>query len=337
MSSNSGVIVAMDWGGSWARTSVVNRVGEVLWTMRVPTPQGTGSDNMLRVGEEVLLEAISWCRSTPILGVGIAVAGPIDVESGTFYTPPNLLELDGISLIDAWQDRLGHQIYIGNDATLAALAEYYLGAGLHQRKAGRDAKTLLYLTISTGVGGGVIDRGNVLLGAHGMAAEIGHIKIDTSSSTALCNCGGTGCLESLVSGTAIARKAVHALKNRYESRILSDVDITKLSSQDVFTAYNAGDSLSEMIINEVISDLAHGISDLIHSFNPDLVVLGGGVTVGLSSTKLLGNLKSQISDSLMSERHKDFEIMYAQLGDSSGMVGASLMVQSSLMTFDSIV
>ncbi len=330
MSSQAGVIVAMDWGGSWARTSVVNHAGELMWTTRVPTPQGTGSENMLRVGEEALLEAISWCQSTPILGIGIAVAGPIDVESGIFYTPPNLLELNGISLIEAWQDRLIYPIHIGNDATLAALAEYHLGAGLCQRKVGRDVKTLLYLTISTGVGGGVIDRGNILLGAHGMAAEIGHIKIDTSSSADLCNCGGRGCLEALVSGTAIARKTVNALSNRSETTILNDIDITRLSSQDVFTAYSAGDSLSERIINEVISDLAHGISDLIHSFNPDLVVLGGGVTVGLSTTNLLGNLKSQISDSLMSERHKDFEIMYAQLGDSSGMIGASLMVQSYL-------
>lgn len=329
MSQHLGLVVAMDWGGTWIRTSVIDGRGTLLWNIKIPTPQHTDKRDMLNAAENTLTEAFEWCGTDSVIGMGIAVAGPIDTETGIFYTPPSLANLDGVSLKYEWESKFGYPMYIGNDATLAALAEYHLGAGLSERTSGRGALTLLYMTISTGVGGGVIDRGNVLMGAHGMAAEIGHIKIDSSESAPICNCGGRGCLESLISGTAISGHARNILKSYDGKTTLSNDLLEPVTAKDVFISASHGDAVGQLILNEVVSNLSLGITNLIHSFNPDLVVLGGGVTSGLSEAGVLDSVYQIVLSSVMSERHKHFKLMEAGLGDASGMIGASLLVRAS--------
>jgi glucokinase len=329
MSQQPELVVAMDWGGTWIRTSVIDPQGVLLWNIKIPTPRHVNERVMLAAAESTLTEAFAWCNPGSIIGIGIAVAGPIDTETGIFYTPPNLANLDGVSLKEEWESKFGYPMYIGNDATLAALGEYHLGVGFSERSQGKNSQTLLYMTISTGVGGGLIDRGNVLMGAHGMAAEIGHIKIDSSESAPICNCGGSGCLESLISGTAIARHAQNLLKSYTGPTTVSNDLSESVTARDVFLAASRGDDLGKLILNEVVSNLSLGITNLIHSFNPDLVVLGGGVTSGLSEAGVLDSVYEIVLRSVMSERHKHFSLMEARLGDDSGMIGASLLVRAS--------
>ena len=170
--------VAMDWGGTWARASVIDRQGRVVWTSRAANPPDAGREELLAKAEKLLREAINRGSGRGIAGIGVAVAAPVDAETGTLHDPPNLPALNGVSLKSTWESSLGYPVLVGNDANLAALGEYHYGAGLEAGRQGNPPRTLVYLTISTGIGGGVIDGGRMLLGAHGLAAEMGHMVID---------------------------------------------------------------------------------------------------------------------------------------------------------------
>ena len=244
MGETPGLAVVMDWGGTWARAAVAGRAGNLLWSTRQPNSPGATKDQLLSGAETVLQQAIDWCGETPIAGIGIAAAGPIDIETGTFHEPPNLGALDGVSLKQLWEPKWGHQVFIGNDATLAALGEYHYGAGVHARREGRPARTLVYVTVSTGIGGGVIDRGHMLTGAEGMAAEVGHMTVDPSGGAPQCQCGNYGCLEALASGTAVAKMAGARLSQPGVNSTLSSLEPGQVTGERVFNAASQGDPLA---------------------------------------------------------------------------------------------
>ncbi len=327
MTQSRQVAVAMDWGGTWTRAAVIGRDGEVLWHSRVANPNDRGQAMLLETADGLLREAISWCASRPIAGVGLAIAGPVDAETGALYDPPNLPALDGVSLKARWGPLVGYPVWVGNDANLAGLGELHFGAGRDAARQGTPRRTLVYLTISTGIGGGVVDRERVFLGAGGVAAEIGHMTIDWSESAPQCQCGNRGCLEALASGTAIARIARARLAGPgLPTSALASQGVASITSESVFRAAVQGDRLAKDILEGVVQALSVGLTNVLHLFNPDLVVLGGGVTVGLSELGLLPRIQSLMLQRAMSERHKDFRLVASSLGDGAGMVGAAAMV-----------
>ena len=331
MNAHQQVAVVMDWGGTWARAAVIDRAGESLWQSRVANPEDRSRDALLDSSYGLLREAIGWCSDLAIAGVGIAVAGPVDGETGTLHDPPNLPSLDGVSLKARWEPLVGYPVWVGNDANLAALGEYHYGAAKIAASQGTPTRTLVYVTVSTGIGGGVVDRGQVFLGSSGLAAEIGHMTIDRSQSAPQCQCGNRGCLESLASGTAIARIARAALAGTGPpSSVWAAKDVESITSESVFRAAAQGDSLAEEIIEGVVQALSVGLTNALHLFNPDLLVLGGGVTVGLSELGLLPRLQSLIQQRAMSKRHRNFRLVPSQLGDGVGMAGAAALVWSEV-------
>lgn len=332
MAQSPEVAVAMDWGGTWVRAAVIDRQGKILWQSREPTPPDGDKAQLLKAAEELLRRAIDQGNNRAVAGIGIAVAGPVDAETGTLYEPPNLPALDGVSLKALWEPALGHQVWVGNDATLAALGEFNYGAGRDALREGQPPRTLVYLTISTGIGGGVVSRGEMFLGAHGMAGEIGHMIIDRSPSAPRCQCGNTGCLEALASGTAIARIARSKLGNLGSmiSSSLASEEVGSFTSETVFQAAAQGDVLAQSILEDEVHALSVGLTNLLHLYDPDLIVLGGGVTVGLNDLGLLPRINSLMRDYAMSERHKEFHLMASQLGDAVGMVGAASLVWKEL-------
>ena len=332
MTQASEVAVAMDWGGTWIRVGVLDRDGQILWQDRVGHARGTGKDELLGLAEGLLREAIDWCGSRTVMGVGVAIAGPVDSETGTLYQPPNLYVLDGVSLKSLWETSLGYPVLVGNDANLAALGEFYLGAGREAAEAGTPPRTLVYLTISTGIGGGVIERGEMFLGAHGLAAEIGHMSIDASDSAPECQCGARGCLESMASGTAIASitKERIARGDFPASSLAAESD--SLTSATVLQAAGRGDPLAVSVLDGVVFALSVGLTNVLHLYNPDLVVLGGGVTLGLVELDMLPRIEEMIKGRAMSEFHKEFRLVASHLGDDPGMVGAATLVWQNAQT-----
>ncbi len=325
------VVVAMDWGGTWVRVAVIDRGGEILWQSRVANAPGGDKDRLLRDAQEVLARAISWCDLRPVVGVAVAVAGPVDAGTGTLYDPPNLPALNGVSLKALWEPALGHRVWVGNDANLAASGEYRYGAGRDARRRGESPETLVYLTVSTGIGGGVVSGGQVFLGAHGLAAEIGHMVIDRRADAPQCQCGNRGCLEALASGTAIAKIARAAVADaRSLILTLASGEAQSVTSETVFRAASQGDALAQNIVEGVVQALSVGLTNVLHLYNPDLVVLGGGVTLGLDGLGLLPRIHSLMVQSAMSQRHKDFRLVASKLGDAAGMLGAATMVWQEL-------
>jgi len=324
------VVVAMDWGGTWTRTAVIDRQGEILWQAREPNPQNGTKEEYLSNAEKLLSNAIQQAGG-PVAGIGAAVAGPVEPTTGTFFQPPNLMVLDGISFKALWEEAFQVPVWVGNDANLAALGEHYFGAGKESADKGRPVKTLFYVTVSTGVGGGVVDKGSVFLGANGLTAEIGHTLVDTTVDALQCQCGARGCLEAMASGTGIERIAKQKLASGgFPDSALAALDAGLVDSEAVFDAAEKNDSLALSILEGAVSALAVGLTNVVHLFNPDMIVLGGGVTDGLVKLDLLPEIDRQIHGRAMSELHKEFQLTSARLGDSVGLAGAAALVWDQL-------
>ena len=324
------VVVAMDWGGTWTRTAVIDRRGAILWQTREPNPQNGTKEEYLSNAEKLLSNAIHQAGG-PVAGIGAAVAGPVEPTTGTFFQPPNLMVLDGISFKALWEEAFQVPVWVGNDANLAALGEHYFGAGKESADKGRPVKTLFYVTVSTGVGGGVVDKGSVFLGANGLTAEIGHTLVDTTVDALQCQCGARGCLEAMASGTGIERIAKQKLASGgFPDSALAALDAGLVDSEAVFDAAEKKDSLALSILEGAVSALAVGLTNVVHLFNPDMIVLGGGVTDGLVKLDLLPEIDRQIHDRAMSELHKEFQLTSARLGDSVGLAGAAALVWDQL-------
>ena len=316
-------MVAVDWGGTWCRVALIDRQGELLWQARRPNPKGGAAEEYLALAATLLDEAFSL-REFRATGTGIAVAGPVDPESGILYQPPNLMALDGVSLKRVWQEQYHLPVVVGNDANLAAMGEYHFGAGRDAAQAGRPPKSLFYVTVSTGIGGGAVENGRLVLGANGLTAEVGHTTVDTSVDAPRCQCGKRGCLEAVSSGTAIANHARAALaEGRHRDSALAAMAPPEISARAVVAAAVQGDAFARTVMDRAVEGLAVGLANAVHLFNPDLVILGGGVSEGLTQLNLLPRIKERIHDRLMSELHKSFDLVPSVLGDNSGLLGAA--------------
>jgi glucokinase len=210
-------------------------------------------------------------------------------------------------------------VFIGNDANLAALGEWKFGAG-------RGHRDVLYLTVSTGIGGGVVAGNKLLLGAHGLAAEVGHILIQPNGPR--CGCGQRGCLEALASGPSIARDAVERL-NRGEGadsvlRALTDGDFSKLTTVLIGHAAREGDAFARGLFREAGEHVGYGLASLLHLYNPGIVIIGGGVS--FVGDIFFEPVRSTVRRHTMNELYwRDVPIVPAALGDDAGLVGAGAL------------
>ena len=316
-------MLAVDWGGTWCRMGLIDRRGEVLWQARRPNPRGGSTAQYLALADTLIAEALNL-DGIRAAGIGIAVAGPVDPESGILYQPPNLAALDGISLKQVWRDRHGLPVVLGNDANFAAMGEYHYGAGRDAAQAGHPSSSLFYVTVSTGIGGGAVERGSLLLGANGLTAEVGHTTVDTTAGAPLCQCSKRGCMEAISSGTAIANYARAALEEgRHRQSAVAAIPPDELSARAVVAAAVQGDAFANAIIGRAVDGLVIGLANVVHLFNPDLIILGGGVSEGLSQLNLFPRIRQDIQERLMSELHKVFDLVPSVLGDNSGLLGAA--------------
>ena len=329
-SAESQVALAMDWGGTWARAAVIDKQGNLLWQGRVANQAGAFQDELVEAAGSLLLEARDNAGERPIAGAGIALAGSIDAATNMLLSSPNLPALNGVTLPDAWQPMLDMPVWVGNDANLAALGECYYGAGRPDLPENPAARTLVFVTFSTGVGAGVVDEGEMFIGAAGAAAEVGHMTIDCRADAPPCACGNSGCLEALASGTAIGRAAQARLADATPGAPLQlayEANAT-ITGEDVFNAAERGDSVAIEVVNDAVAAIIVGMGNVLNLFNPDVVVLGGGVTQGLLQLDLLSRIEDGMRRRAMSSGHRKFRLVPATLGDSQGLVGAASLVWS---------
>ena len=268
-------------------------------------------DNTTKPVFEYLLELIQsvWLNDQDILGISIASPGPIDPASGYIFNAPNLPGWTDFPLGEKLQEVYSVPLFFGNDANIAAFGEWKYGAGVGH-------EDLVYMTISTGIGGGVISKNHLLTGKNGLAAELGHIIIQPDGP--FCSCGKKGHLEAIASGPAI----VSFVKKQIENGKVSSLSSMKeFSTIEVAEAADQGDSLAISAIERAGDAIGIALANYTHIFNPSIFILGGGVTLigNLLFDPMLKRFNSEVMEPIYM---KGLEVVPAKLGDNSGLLGA---------------
>lgn len=310
------LILSVDLGGTKILTTVVNSRGEMLSSDECVTPVTEGREVVIQSivdsSHRVLKQAS--VAISEICAIGIGAAGISNPETGILFTSANLPGWQDVPLRDIIQERLGRKTFVINDANAAALGEFYFGAA-------RGTRNFIYITLSTGIGGGIVIDGKIFSGTIGTAGEVGHMTIDDKGP--ICNCGNRGCWETLASGTALAREAKHWIKEGVGTSILeyAEGDIEKVTAQVIHSAAKQGDSLAEELITRTGYYVGVGLANLINIFNPELIVIGGGLSnIG---DMLFEPAFKTAGERAYKEAFQAVRFASAELGRNSGVLGAA--------------
>jgi len=312
-------VVGVDLGGTQVRAALVDREGMIHAREKTLTLPEEGLEAVLGRIYQCATRVMQSVAPEDIQGIGIGAPGPLNPWTGVILEAPNLGGWHHVPLAHLVEEHFELPTRLGNDANLAALAERRFGAG-------RGSTDMIYMTISTGIGGGIIVDEELLLGARGLAGEIGHQTIEASGPR--CNCGNTGCLEVLASGPAIARRTVERLRGGAASIIpaLVDGDLDKITAAHVSEAASGGDSLATEMLRLAGFYIGVGIVNLIHIFNPELFVIGGGVSK--SGDLLFDAIRQVVNERTMISMREGVRIVPASLGDDVGLLGAACLLLS---------
>lgn len=307
------VAIGIDLGGTQVRAALVDRRGEILARQAERTDSRGGPSRVLSQIRQLVDNMISDAGSIDVIGVGVSAPGPIDTVTGVAANIPTLSGFADFPLKAELSKLFPFPVCLENDGIAAAIGEWAFGAG-------RGIDNLMYVTVSTGIGGGVIADGRVLRGRRGMAAHFGHMGVMLGGE--LCACGNHGCFEAYASGTAFAKRARESSLN-VASTILDGH--RELDARDVFTAGRRGDALANALIDEEAKYLGIGVTSLIHLFSPEVVVIGGGMSHEFA--RLAPGIRAYISERAL-PGFKDTRIVPAELVGNSGLIGSAALVFS---------
>jgi glucokinase len=311
------LIAGVDLGGTKIYSLVATPDGEVLGHDRRLTLAADGPEAVVERIAESVREALSGAGSSmaEIAGVGISSPGPCDPARGLVTDAPNLPGFHNIPLTQMVSEALGVAAILENDANAAAYGEYRFGAG-------KGFRHLLYVTLGTGIGGGIIVDGKVYEGASGAAGEVGHLVLIEDGPP--CNCGGRGCLEALSSGPAMARDAAEALAAGRARGLARLTGGNSPTTEQVYAAAQAGDADCREIVERAGRHLGYGLVGLLNVFNPQALVLGGGLT-NLREMYLEPAIEIA-RNGAFPQVVRDVTIAIAALGDAAGALGAAALV-----------
>lgn len=311
--------IALDLGGTQFRVAVGTGEGIIEWRTSRATRPERGRDAVLQDIYRTVDEALAAVsdRET-VKGIAVAAAGPLDPWTGELHTPPNLPDWDMVPIRRLFEERYGLRVVVGNDANLAAVGEHTYGAG-------RAIADVIYVTVSTGIGGGIIANNQLQLGHRGFAAEIGHMTVDLNGP--ICACGNVGCLESLASGTAIARIAREQVAAGADT-VLKRMDPTRITARAVSDAASLGDEVSCGILRDAGVALGVGMVNLAHILNPQRIIIGGGVSN--AGPLLWKPMLAVVQKRTLAPSRRDLDIVPARLSDDAGLLGGVAMITLDL-------
>ncbi|HEY0969987.1 MAG TPA: ROK family protein [Gemmatimonadales bacterium] len=318
-------ILGLDLGGTNMTAALMPEDGSRTIAVRsVQTHRELGADGVVERMVELAESSIAAAQAEvglgrhQIIGAGIGAPGPLDLAAGIVRVAPNLGWRD-FPLRQRIADALGMPTALDNDANCATLGEWWVGAA-------RGARHVVGMTIGTGIGGGLILDGRIFHGVSGVAGEVGHTTIDANGRR--CACGSYGCLEAYASGTAIAERAREALGSGEASLVLdmADGDLTLITAQVVYDAADAGDVVALHIVRETAQFLGAGVANLLNTFNPEVVVIAGGVTKAGDS--LFEPLRSEVKRRAFRSAVEACRIVPGELPGTAGVVGAVAMFKA---------
>lgn len=312
----SRVIIGVDLGGTNLRTALLSSEGDILDKRKEAT---YASDGWQKVVQRLIqnierLQEIAIQKGLSVAAVGVGAPGVIQVDKGIVVKSPNFPDWNNLPLKKELEKALNMPVFIENDANAAALGEQWLGAG-------RDINSMILLTLGTGVGGGIVLNNQIWQGADGMAGEIGHMTLIPDGR--LCGCGNTGCLEMYAS----ARGIVQSYREAVNSSGIAMV--TELSSEQIYQAARNGDTVALKVMKDMGRMLGIGIASLINIFNPQMIVLGGGVKEAWQL--FINATQEEVMRRAFKVPAERTKIVPSLLGDDAGMVGAAAIAMQKMI------
>lgn len=307
--SPESVAVGIDLGGTQVRAALVDGRGRLLARAAQPTDKAGGPRAVLLQMHGLVEEVSREVGLAGVPAIGVGSPGPLDSQAGVVLNIPTLPGWTDIPLAAWLSERLGKPVALENDGVAAAVGEWHFGAG-------RGLDNFVYMTVSTGIGGGVIADGRLLRARRRLAGHLGHMTVQGTGP--VCQCGNRGCWEALASGTAFAEQAREALATQPASLLAATTE--PVTGRHVFEAAQRGDALALQLVEDEARWLGVGIVSLLHLYSPDAVVMGGGVSHGFEM--LLPGIRRHI-ESCALPPFREVPVVRAALGADSGLVGAA--------------
>lgn len=302
-------VIGIDLGGTKISGALSDVDGNVLSQYTISTNAFEGEEIVLNrvisVIEKVMEDGGK--NSEDIKAIGIGSPGPLDAEKGIIITTPNL-PFKNFKLVEPIKNRFGIPAYLDNDANVGAIGEFVFGAG-------QGTKNMIFITVSTGIGGGAILNGQIYRGNTSNALEMGHMTVEKNGPQ--CNCGNYGCVEALASGTAIGRIAREAILNG-EDTILKNYE--NVTSYEVFQAAKQGDEVASKILDTSLNYLGICVANMITIFDPEMVIIGGGVSKG--GDIVFDKVREIVNTRCFKSMAESCKIVPAGLGTDAGVMGA---------------
>jgi glucokinase len=292
--------IAVDLGGTQIRVGVIDDAGHIHKRFAEPTLADTDGDTVCQQIADLVAKACDGMDRSDIAGIGVSSPGPIDTDQGVTLGLVNIKGFDDFPLRAVLSTKLGRDIMLENDGIAAAIGEWQLGAG-------RGSANVVYVTVSTGIGGGVVVDNHVLRGRRGMAGHVGHMSIVPHGE--ICGCGNAGCLEAYASGPNFTKRANAA-------GIAGN-------AAAVFLAAKAGNRMARALVDQQALYLAQGFVSLLHLFSPDVLIMGGGMS---QQFDVLYPMIAEYVGKYAMPAYRGAGIVRAALGVDSGLIGASRLV-----------
>jgi glucokinase len=313
--------VGLDVGGTTMKCAVVDDAGRPLSKPAVlDTLPERGQEAGLETMCESIRQAVAAAKLTlqDITAIGVATPGLMDIAAGLILDPPNLKPWRNVPVRDHIQSVFQKTTAFQNDANAAAYGEYWVGAG-------RGTKSLVMITLGTGVGGGIIVDDRIIEGHSSHGGELGHMRIDMPETGRLCGCGRRGCLEAYSSATSIVQRAREAMAaDRTPSRLrekLRDEDGPALTAREVFEVAATGDELASKIVDDSAYYLALGCTNVLATVDPQMIVIGGGVAA--AGDFFMAKIREYVGRFGLSYPAGRVTITAAMLGSDAGFIGAA--------------
>jgi glucokinase len=308
------LVIAVDLGGTQLRVAAYSGGRHMAVRHSEPTKAAEGLEPVLSrivAGIQVVGDKAGWDR---VKAIGVSAPGPLDPWQGVILWAPNLPGWKDVPLGERLSQAVDRPVFLGNDANLAALAEQRHGAG-------KGYTDLIYITVSTGIGGGVISDNRLIIGRRGLGAEVGHMTVEAHGP--VCNCGNIGCLEAMASGTALARQAREIVAAGIRTRIADLVggDVERVSAKIIHDAADDGDPVAVDLWRKAGVYLGVGIVNLMYLFGPGVIVIGGGLTK--AGDLLFAPMRVTVRQRIKEVYWRDCPIVSPALGDDVSLIGAA--------------
>ena len=303
-------VVGVDLGGTKIYTALVDLEGNVKNEVIIKTEAEKGEVVVLNKILDTIDTVLNNVDINEVLAIGVGSPGPLDVKNGLIVYTPNL-PFKNFNIVKPIKEKYNLPTYLDNDANVATLGEFMFGAG-------RGTENMVFVTASTGIGGGAIINGKLFRGSTGNALEIGHMTVLKGGPR--CGCGNDGCGESLGSGTAIMRTAQEAVKS---NAITSLKNFSEVTAKEVFEEAKKGDRIANEILTNALSYLGITIANIANTFDPDMIVIGGGVVNG--GDIVLETIKKEVENRCLRSISSNCRIEKAMLDGKAGMLGAAAL------------